>query len=168
MSQGDTTKSTAFYSDLRQTTEIIRCAFLFLDMLVGDITIVRPLSFIPDYVTDNVPFSPPQTYRTWLVWRRDSRVVIFPTFTISGLLGSPPPSSARRNLYLHVLCCDLSPATAIGLMYLLLAATPSQSIFATAFGRWIIGFCAATLVYVRVIACLPSDSRTYILTRGRC
>ncbi|KAL1943449.1 hypothetical protein VTO73DRAFT_4524 [Trametes versicolor] len=125
VSQGDTTKSTAFYSDLRQTTEIIRCAFLFLDMLVGDITI---------------------TYRTWLVWRRDFRVVIFPTFTISGLLGSPPRSSARRNLYSHALCCDLFPATAIGLMYLLLAATPSQSIFATAFGRWIIGFCAATLV----------------------
>ncbi|KAI0633193.1 hypothetical protein C8Q77DRAFT_880202 [Trametes polyzona] len=102
VSQGTTERSTAFYTDLRQTTEVIRCAFLFLDMLVGDVTI---------------------TYRTWLVWRRDYRVLLFPSCTILGLL-----------------------ATAIALMYELLAASPSESIFETAFGHWIIGFCAATLV----------------------
>ncbi|OJT07584.1 hypothetical protein TRAPUB_1554 [Trametes pubescens] len=62
--QGDTAKATAYYADLRQPTDVIRSALMFVGMLVGDVTI---------------------TYRVWLVWGRDYRAIIFPTVTVLGL-----------------------------------------------------------------------------------
>ncbi len=47
-----------------------------------------PFGPSPTAIVTLLHLSPAQTYRTWLVWRRDFRVVIFPTFTISGLLGT--------------------------------------------------------------------------------
>ncbi len=41
--QGDIAKATAYYADLRQPTDVIRSALMFVGMLVGDITIVCPL-----------------------------------------------------------------------------------------------------------------------------
>ncbi|KAI0633203.1 hypothetical protein C8Q77DRAFT_1158605 [Trametes polyzona] len=102
VSQGDTVKANAFFNDLSEQTEVIRCAFMFLDIFVGDLMM---------------------TYRTWVIWRRDYRVVVFPIIAILGLT-----------------------TTSIVLMYELISAIPSQTIFAPQFPRWVIAFCTATLV----------------------
>ncbi|KAI0808262.1 hypothetical protein C8Q74DRAFT_125405 [Fomes fomentarius] len=62
------------------------------------------------------------TYRTWLVWGRNNWVIIVPFLTIATLI-----------------------AFGIGLLYEFDHASPSKSVFAAAVGRWITGYCGATL-----------------------
>ncbi|KAL1945778.1 hypothetical protein VTO73DRAFT_1780 [Trametes versicolor] len=89
--QGDTVKAAAYFADLRQPTDVIRSGSMFVGILVGDIII---------------------TYRIWLGWGRDYRVIILPTFTVIGLT-----------------------ATVVGLMYRMLAATSNEtSLIDTTYG----------------------------------
>ena len=48
-----------------------------------------------------------------------------------------------------VLSDIISPAFGIGLLHEFDTASPSKSVFAAAVGRWITGYCAATLWYVQ-------------------
>ncbi|KAI0739673.1 hypothetical protein C8Q80DRAFT_1200135 [Daedaleopsis nitida] len=121
-----------FYNDLGDKTEVARIAILFLDMLIGDAII---------------------TYRTWLVWRRNHWVIIFPIITISAL----------------IVC-------GIGLLHEFGAASPSKSVFITAIGRWVIGFCGASLctnlygtimIAYRIWATNKLMKKNLLLTGGR-
>ncbi|KAI0656480.1 hypothetical protein C8Q70DRAFT_921621 [Cubamyces menziesii] len=96
----ETKQAGDFLENLSEGLEIARTAVLFVDMLLGDIVI---------------------TYRTWLVWRRDHRVVIIPCFTIAGLV-----------------------ASGIGLLYVFKTLNPSAGIFASTLGPWVLGYCVAT------------------------
>ncbi|KAI9066151.1 hypothetical protein FKP32DRAFT_1566426 [Trametes sanguinea] len=97
-------KATVYISDLSQGLEVGRTALvLFVDMLLGDLII---------------------TYRTWLVWKRDYRAIIFPCITISGLI-----------------------ACGIGFLHEFKAlGHNSNGIFTTTLGEWILGYCISTLV----------------------
>ncbi|KAI0327008.1 hypothetical protein GY45DRAFT_1257818 [Cubamyces sp. BRFM 1775] len=97
-----------FLNNLSEGLEIARTAVLFVDMLLGDMVI---------------------TYRTWLVWRRDYRVIVVPCFTIAGLV-----------------------ASGIGLLYVFKTLNPNAGIFASTLGPWVLGYCVATLTYVSMIA----------------
>lgn len=93
--QGDAVKAAAYYADLRQPTDIIRSGFMFVGILVGDINIVCPARFCPLPTSGSPVFSPPQSYRVWLVWGRDFRVIILPTLTVIGLAGRDAASLTR-------------------------------------------------------------------------
>ncbi|KAI0740103.1 hypothetical protein C8Q76DRAFT_706774 [Earliella scabrosa] len=62
------------------------------------------------------------TYRTWLVWERNYQVLLVPFMTNSILVG-----------------CG------IGMLHDFAMARPDKSVFAADFGRWITGYCTATL-----------------------
>ncbi|CDO78045.1 hypothetical protein BN946_scf184724.g9 [Trametes cinnabarina] len=93
--------ATAYINDLSQGLEVGRTALLFVDMLAGDLII---------------------TYRTWLVWRKDYRVIVIPSITISGLI-----------------------ASGIGLLKEFKTLQADSSVFASTLGPWILGYCIATL-----------------------
>ncbi|KAH9902424.1 hypothetical protein C8Q73DRAFT_2559 [Cubamyces lactineus] len=97
----ETKQSGEFLNNLSEGLEIARTAVLFVDMLLADMVI---------------------TYRTWLVWRRDYRVIVIPCFTVAGLV-----------------------ASAIGLLYVFKTLNPNAGIFASTIAPWILGYCVATL-----------------------
>ncbi|KAJ2991030.1 hypothetical protein NUW54_g8306 [Trametes sanguinea] len=94
-------QATAYVNNLSEGLEVGRTALLFVDMLVGDLII---------------------TYRTWLVWKRDYRVLIFPCITIAGLI-----------------------ASGVGFLHEFKALGPDGSVFVRALGEWILGYCVSTL-----------------------
>ncbi|KAI0363642.1 hypothetical protein BV20DRAFT_95340 [Pilatotrama ljubarskyi] len=61
-------------------------------------------------------------YRTWLVWKRDYRAVAVPCLTLSGLV-----------------------ASGIGLLHVFTSSGLDGGIFTIQVGRWILGYCVATL-----------------------
>ncbi|EIW62640.1 uncharacterized protein TRAVEDRAFT_114431, partial [Trametes versicolor FP-101664 SS1] len=109
--QGDTVKAAAYFADLRQPTDVIRSGSMFVGILVGDIII---------------------TYRIWLGWGRDYRVIILPTFTVIGLTGRDAPFGPS---FYPLIVLRTPSATVVGLMYRMLAATSNESIFAAEFNR---------------------------------
>ncbi|KAI9001456.1 hypothetical protein BD414DRAFT_474685 [Trametes punicea] len=90
-----------YVNDLAQPLEIGRTALLFVDMLVGDIVM---------------------NYRTWLVWKRDYRAIIFPCITTAGLL-----------------------ASGIGILYEFGTLNADSGPFTATFGPWILAECVSTL-----------------------
>ncbi|KAI8996467.1 hypothetical protein BD414DRAFT_478091 [Trametes punicea] len=90
-----------FVDDTTQPLVIGRTALLFVDMLVGDIVM---------------------NYRTWLVWKRDYRAIIFPCITTAGLL-----------------------ASGIGILYEFCASNADIGPFTATFGPWIVAECISTL-----------------------
>ncbi|KAI0739701.1 hypothetical protein C8Q80DRAFT_198319 [Daedaleopsis nitida] len=75
----------AFYTELKDKTDVARITVLFVVMLIGDAVI---------------------TYRTWLVWGRSTPIIIVPALTISasittgiGLLRACGASSADKSLF---------------------------------------------------------------------
>lgn len=105
---------------------------MFVGILVGDIIIVCPVHFCLLQTSGPPVFSPSQTYRIWLGWGRDYRVIILPTFTVIGLTGRDAPFGPS---FYPLIVLRTPSATVVGLMYRMLAATSNESIFAAEFNR---------------------------------
>ena len=86
----------------------------------------------------------PQTYRTWIVWNRDWRVVAFPLVALLALTGAPQTSPHYR------MEVDFGTFTAgcIGLAHQMTVQTNQHNVYAQAMDRWIIADSVLTLWYV--------------------
>ncbi|KAJ7673362.1 hypothetical protein B0H17DRAFT_1083208 [Mycena rosella] len=93
-----------FYSNLSQSTEVLKYAFLVAALLIGDGFLI---------------------HRLWVLWDFRTRIIIFPTITLLGLLGF-----------------------GVGLTYQLSTYTANDSIFESAFRRWSTGVCFFSMVTI--------------------
>ncbi|KAJ7463034.1 hypothetical protein FB451DRAFT_1266698 [Mycena latifolia] len=86
-----------FYADLSHTTEVLKYGFLVASWLTGDGFLI---------------------HRLWAIWEFRTRIIIFPTITLLGLVGF-----------------------GAGLTYQLSTYSSNDNIFESAFRRWSTGLC---------------------------
>ncbi|KAJ6471480.1 hypothetical protein C8R45DRAFT_1014499 [Mycena sanguinolenta] len=70
----------AFYKDIGQPTEMTKMFITYLSVLLADGLVVRDGNL---FVRRNSQLVP-ETYRLWIIWGRNRKVVIFPIFALIG------------------------------------------------------------------------------------
>lgn len=127
------------YGAARSPKNVAKTALYVAQTLVGDMTMVSlPALFERASLTATLN----QVYRLFIVWNRSWTVIILPTLTTAGLLGTwyISPLSSR-----HVVTACVVTAAGVNVVVSFARQTPGVDIFTSASGHWIITVFAMTL-----------------------